>query len=189
MGGGGGGEIPCGGTQRQPPPPDSAPTESQEEGIETGGLPAYPLLLPNMVHIFGGREMISVCPPQQCLGWGGGGGAHREEGAFGEGEACGSRAPPPHQSITLPRDSHWTDTNVGCPPPQNKTLFASTPPHPPSLLSVPQWEVGGTRRPWWDLTSPPSPPWEGVGMGVERGWGERGRAPPAPPNRCGLRVV
>lgn len=189
MGGGGGGEIPCGGTQRQPPPPDSAPTESQEEGIETGGASSVPPFAPQYGSHFWGEGDDFCLPPSTMSGMGGWGGGTPRGGRFWGGGGLWESCPPPHQSITLPRDSHWTDTNVGCPPPQNKTLFASTPPHPPSLLSVPQWEVGGTRRPWWDLTSPPSPPWEGVGMGVERGWGERGRAPPAPPNRCGLRVV
>lgn len=98
--------------------------------------------------------------------------------------------PPPPISPSRYHETHTGQTRMwGVRPPKIKPYLHPPPPPHPSPLSVPQWEVGGTRRPWWDLTSPPSPPWEGVGMGVERGWGERGRAPPAPPNRCGLRVV
>ena len=190
-GGGDGGNSMWGHTKATPSPPPPPRTVLQWSPKRRGwrwGASSVPPFSPQYGSHFWGREMISVCPPSTMSGGGGRRGHIERRALLGRGRPVGVVPPPPAlPPPTSPSRYHETHTGQtrmwGVRPPQNKTLFAS----PLPLLSVPQWEVGGTRRPCWDLTSPP--PVRRGGNGGERGWGERGRPSPAPPNRCGLRVV
>ena len=101
-----------------PPPPWTVLQWSPKRRGWRWGASSVPPFSPQYGSHFWGREMISVCPPSTMSGGGGGGGHIERRALLGRGRPVGVvRPPPPNQSITLPRDSHWTDTNVGCPPP------------------------------------------------------------------------